>query len=157
MKKNYYLIGSCIGLVTALVMLITILGTSGLETISISEKYNGLIPSLVGALTVLGLGYFFDRKSVPTVFINQVFLIPVFILICGSITGGLANYFLNGYPHFFFDYFTRPIWALGLFGFPATIVVALAWKFIFRQLSESRWFFAFADKHLNLKLCKPLG
>ena len=129
MKKHYYLIGSVFGLITALIMLITIMGSSGLEMISLSQKHNGLIPSLVAIFTVLGLGYFFDQKSVPPIFINQVFLIPVFILICGSIIGGLVNYYLNGYPDFFFDYFTRPIWALGLFGFPATLVVALTWKF----------------------------
>ncbi len=129
MKKHYYLIGSVLGLLTAVVMLIAIRGSSGFEMISLTEKYNGLIPSLVALISVLGLGYFFDQRSVPPIYVNQVFLIPVFILICGSLLAGLTNYFLNGYPHFFFDYFTRPLWAIGLFGFPATLVVALVWKF----------------------------
>ena len=136
MKKNYYLIGSLFGLITALVMLMAILGSSGLEMISLTQKYNGLVPTLVAIITVLGLGYFFDRKSVPPIFINQVFLIPVFILICGSIVGGLTSYFLNGYPDFFFDYFTRPIWAIGLFGFPATLVVALTWNFATSKMNK---------------------
>ncbi len=137
MKKNYYLIGSALGLIVAFLMLITILGQHGFEIISVSQNFNGLVPSLVAAAAALGLGFFFDRKFVPAIFVNQVFLIPIFILICASISGGLVNYFINGYPHYFFDYFTRPIWALGLFGFPACIVVSLAWKFANSQLHKS--------------------
>lgn len=136
MNKNYYLIGSVLGVLTAFVILIIARGSDGVTLISWSQNYNGFIPSLIGVMTALGLGYFFDRKSVPPIFINQAFLIPLFILICASIMGGFTNYYMNGYPNFFFDYFTRPIWVMGLFGFPATIVVGMAWKFINTQLAK---------------------
>ncbi len=129
MKKNYYLIGSALGLVTTLVMFIIIFGSFTLRMLTVSERYNGILSISVGIAVALGLGYFFDRKSVPTTSVNQVFVIPVFIFMVASLAGCLANYFLNGYPNFFFDYFTRPIWALGLFGFPTCLVVSLAWQF----------------------------
>lgn len=129
MKKNYYLIGSALGLVGTLVIFIVIFGSFALRMLTVSERYNGVLPICVGIITALGLGYFFDRKSVPATSVNQVFLIPVFIFMVASLAGGFANYFLNGYPNFFFDYFTRPIWALGLFGLPTYLVVSLAWQF----------------------------
>ena len=136
MKKHYYLIGSALGLLAALLMLAAIMGRYALQLLSISDKYNGIIPVFVGAITALALGFFFDKKGVPEKFINQFFLIPTFIFICGAITGCLANYFLNGYPDYFYDYFNRPIWALGLFGYPACLVVSLAWQFGSRHLEK---------------------
>ena len=137
MKKNYYLIESALGLVTTLVMFIVIFGGFALRMLTVSGSYNGVFPIGIGIVVALGLGYFFDRKSVPTTSVNQVFLIPVFIFMVASLAGCFANYFLNGYPNLFFDYFTRPIWALGLFGFPTCLVVSLAWQFANTQRNKS--------------------
>lgn len=134
MKKNYYLIGSLIGLVIAAITAYSILGKDFGRMFFSFSKFNGFIPIVAGAWTVLLIARWCDKTIQSNHVLYKGVVIPIFIFSVGAITGSLLN-LMNASPNQafaanFFDYFFKPVYWLGLIGLPAAAIIGLGHYFV---------------------------
>ena len=134
MKKHYYFYGSLIGLVIAAITAYSIMGKNFPKMVLSFSEFNGFIPIVAGAWTVLLIARWCDKTIQSQNVIYKGIVIPVFIFSVGAITGSLLN-LMNSAAHQsfaanFMDYFFKPVFWLGLIGLPATIIVGLGHYFV---------------------------
>ena len=134
MKKHYYFYGSLFGLVMAAITAYYIMGKSFLGMFSSFSKFNGFIPIVAGAWTVLLIARWCDKTIQSQNVIYKGIVIPVFIFSVGVITGSLLN-LMNSAEHQtfaanFMDYFFKPVYWLGFIGLPATVIIGLGHYYV---------------------------
>lgn len=131
MKKNYYFLGSLLGLVIAAITAYSIMGKHFPEMMFSFSKFNGFIPIFAGIWTIIIIAKWCDRTIQSQNFFYKGIVMPIFIFSSGAITGSLLNLMnIAGDRPFApqaFDYFIKPIYWLGLIGLPAAIIVGCAW------------------------------
>lgn len=134
MKNHYYFYGSLIGLVIATITAYAIMGKNFTEMLFSFSKYNGFIPLVAGAWSVLIMARWCDKTIQRHTLIYKGIIIPIFIFSIGAITGSLINLMNVSSAQPFtpqaFDYFVKPIYWLGLIGLPATIIVGIGHYFV---------------------------
>ncbi len=134
MKKHYYFYGSLFGLVMAAITAYYIMGKSFLGMFSSFSKFNGFIPIVAGAWTVLLIARWCDKTVQSQNVIYKGIIIPIFIFSVGVITGSLLN-LMNASEHQtfaanFMDYFFKPVYWLGLIGLPAAVIIGLGHYYV---------------------------
>lgn len=137
MKKHYYFYGSLVGLLIAIITAYSIMGKSFTDMLFSFSKFNGFIPIIAGAWTVLLIARWCDKTVQSQNMLYKGIIIPVFIFSVGVITGSLLN-LMNANPeqtfaNNFIDYFFKPVYWLGLIGLPATIIVGLGYYFAYNN------------------------
>lgn len=129
MKKHYYFYGSLLGLVIAAITAYSIMGKSFTKMAFSFTEFNGFIPIVAGAWTVLLIARWCDKTIQSQNLIYKGIVIPIFIFSVGAITGCLLNLMNSSanqtFSANFIDYFVKPIYWIGLIGLPATIIVGL--------------------------------
>lgn len=130
MKKHYFLIGSLIGLVMALIVGYWAMNKSLWAMMFSFEKYNGFVPIFCGSITILAVAKLCDRKVTSERYWLRGLLLPVIIFMSGVIVGCLFN-IMNYAAEYtfasqFYDYVIKPIYWLTVLGLPCAIFLGTA-------------------------------
>src|SRR5687767_14258061 len=114
MKSNYFLPGTFVGLVCALLMDYGMMGQAFGEIFWIEwdQKYFGGISTLIGTLASLGLAVYLDRLKKPFRFWFHGLAAPALIFVTGMLAGCFINGLINGRELEFFDYGIKPLYWL---------------------------------------------
>lgn len=123
MNKNYFLIGTFIGILFACVIGYLIMGSNFHGMLKMDSKYNGVLPILCGVVSAIVAGIYFDRKKVTTPFLKSALILPATIFVFGSLIGCLANFIINGQLQDFFSWFVKPIYWLVVVGLPSSLII----------------------------------
>lgn len=130
MKKHYFLIGSFIGLVMALLVGYWAMKKSLWAMMFSFEKYNGFVPILCGSITTLAVAKLCDKKVVSERYWLRGLLLPVVIFMSGAIVGCLFN-IMNYAAEYtfasqFYDYVIKPLFWLTSLGVPSAVLLGTA-------------------------------
>jgi hypothetical protein len=136
MNQFYFVRGTLIGLVVAFAIGYLIAGKHFLLFFTISEKFNGGVPILAGAIDSLLIAYVLDRRTKLTgLFYSGVF-VPVIIFLSGAVVGAILSTAVNSHTQLdILSWFVKPIYWLALIGVPAAIAVGLVYYSIDRNLT----------------------
>lgn len=138
MKKNYFLIGSVVGIISAFLFAYYLMGKAFFDMLesSNSQKYYGIWGPLTGALTVLACAWVLDRKEIPKSYWISGLLMPVLIYTAGMIDGCLINWLINGNGFVdFFSWFFIPFYWLAAVGVPSAALVGSVYYFMVQRLN----------------------
>jgi hypothetical protein len=119
-----------IGILLEFIVSYSIMGRSLLSLLVIEDKFNGLGPITIGIVVTTLTAVWFDFQSRSEKFFLRGMLFPFIIFISGVFSGALANYYFNGSPQTFFDWFIKPIYWLCLIGSPLSIILGMIIFFI---------------------------
>lgn len=139
MSKNYYLIGSFIGLVVAVLVAWNILGSNlfDLSSLQAGQKYFGFLPMLLGILTIVVVALWVDKKNFKISYMKAGLILPEAIFLFGVLVGCSANWAMNGRFDNAFDYFIKPLFWISSIGTPITLVIGSIYFLMRRRLTST--------------------
>ncbi len=134
--KNYFLVGTSVGLVLAWLLANALLGGTYLAKMLTFHDKNefGFIPILAGALFPLPLAFLLDKKINAHRYLISGLFLPIFIFFSGTVFGGLVNFALNGHLVDFYSWFFKPLFLICYLGIPSAFLVGTFYFLLIHKL-----------------------